>query len=320
MLQDTQIHRICNFGGVRECWLAEKWLEPQKNEIHGFCRLDNPPKIFDFFDIIVTVTSLPTFLCKKFSSNVFVLSSKVVGIDATGFLAYAKTGFSPETTSQVRATCLKRCGAVSRIGRCLHRLSSLIRSDIMADHNFEAHYSLPHGDRINTSATQILDPKVLTKWEKSRLSKHMRSGSGEVPVAEGLHPISHWPHARSNRMLAREHYPKISSLLLRQLASRKERSRWLLRKRTLFPATPFDFCAFFKRSWAKNRFWSFMNKTSNHTGLPPIRRTVSFRILRTATRERNVHPIHSSKYGKPVVIHHTIPCDKATSFILSANV
>jgi len=143
---------------------------------------------------------------------------------------------------------------------------------------------------LNRAITQLLNPRALTKRKKSRLSKHMRSGSGEVPVVEGLHPISHWPHARSNRMLAREHYPKISSLLLRQLASRNERSRRLLRKRTLFPATPFDFCAFFKRSWAKNRFWSFIHKTSNHTGLPRWENSVISHLENTDSwEERSSH-------------------------------
>ena len=35
--------------------------------------------------------------------------------------------------------------------------------------------------------------------------------------------------------------------------------------------------------------------------------------------EAECRPIRSSKYGKPVLIHHTIPCDKAISFIVGVN-
>ena len=57
------------------------------------------------------------------------------------FQACAKTGFSPETTAQVHATYFKRCGAVFRIRLCLHGLSSSIRSEGMANHNFWGHCS-----------------------------------------------------------------------------------------------------------------------------------------------------------------------------------
>jgi len=36
-LQNTQTHLLRNFGWVGRYWVAEKWLEPQKNEISGFC-------------------------------------------------------------------------------------------------------------------------------------------------------------------------------------------------------------------------------------------------------------------------------------------
>ena len=47
----------------------------------------------------------------------------------------------------MRATYLKRFVAVSRTQRCLHGLSSLIPSEVMADHNFSGHYRALKGDR-----------------------------------------------------------------------------------------------------------------------------------------------------------------------------
>jgi len=62
-------------------------------------------------------------------------------MDATGFLTFAKNVFSPITTSQERATYLKKYRAFSRIQWCLHWLSSLIDSEVMAVQKLAGHYS-----------------------------------------------------------------------------------------------------------------------------------------------------------------------------------
>ena len=98
-----------------------------------FCTVALPIKNASTLVIIIAkVRSLPTFLCRQFLSNVLGLSSMAVWIDATGFHSLREKRFVFTITSQMNATYLKRCGAVSRIQWCFHWLSSSTRSEGMA--------------------------------------------------------------------------------------------------------------------------------------------------------------------------------------------
>ena len=90
---------------------------------------------------------------------------------------------------------------------------------------------------------------------------------------------------------------------------------------SLLATSAADDCCGNEHSFQQHRsiFAHFSNEAERKTGFGrsfikhriirdfPVGRIVSFRILRIQIAERSVRPIHSSKYGTPVLIHHTTP-------------